>query len=1290
MENQNNVFFFLEFVFNIKNFVYYFQRLFLVQIFDKTYSKKNTFLYIFLKLAFASNFIVRPALSTPSSVSKPKTTRGKSDASIRYRHPTLSHIISNSFRNMGTQEDPHQAGYFHMSSDISSMFSIRDKIQQLVELSIQIVIENDATPEIENEFEPVLRAIENTYPLFHKQGLHYFSTLCSMQETAKTNQILSSAGVKLPLQNFTNDWKKLCTVIDHFSNIHPPPHAKEIASKFKAVRSSLDTIKKTNERRKQPTPGITNCITNILALGKSVSKNIDDLFTHNYINFESNLFDSLKGDVKSFLTVINEAFSNEFVQSGVMLCDLYRIRSNIFTDCNEIVESLKSAFVFPKEMREIKQLKDTTEIELKQIFDKLSVQFVVIKPNQQDAISEIAPSESNNLQISDEKNNSDNDQNALNFLERDEIIPQILPKQDYLTAINKIDDFVEKFLEIFDRKVDYTKDTWDNLDEIKKFVLNYKKLFEETEKQTEVLKNKINALIEKNKDNEILFDKKNEALVLANEFNKSKIQKIDSQNQDLNKKCIALQKENEKLRLKYSNLKAKGDASVFRKALIEIGKSINPNSKIDFLHQQELINVVKIIVKDEIEKPCENCALLDEQLKKVKNDLIMIIEKVKNQKNDLPEKSYSLVIDEKPKKEKKKITNIHDNKKSKKNEVFKSTSELLKVNDSLSNSFVFTTQPDPSSETVKSKSCNKLTKCTKKTASVVIRVNSNQNILSKSSNTDSSDNAINPLDILRSNYESSDATSETYEEMSIKSLQETRESSNEIISLKSIKEARDNNDFSSSSIESNKDGLSSIQDENNENNLSTIQEETNQNGLSSIQEENNENNLSTTQEETNKTDLSSIQEETNKTDLNSVQEENSDKSYLSSIQEENNDKSELKVIKEENDCSNKNGSISSINDKEMEIKFEDDSSSDLQSKKENVADNANPFCINKIKPITDNFISSDIDTLIKSIDCMFESKHEDIINLIQEASITKKPVIEAILMIDKDHDKKELFEALPSRLKTILHNLIHEILNKSDEVKQAFKKREIQYVKTMFQIGEKLAKITNEEKVMIEFDESQEISKERDKIIDLISSQLKTVKQIITNLENDYSSQKKSNSELRKQRDSIRLSFCSLYNFYPDVDDKINIEKCRQILEKEKNGYREKIENLTQKVEKLESDAVAIEELINGVSREKEGTLTEKLGKMHDKSDRLIQKQNEMKDEISKLKEAVVNIAAILENRNDMNDDESLIYINEFCKKHNGGIRIIDNSKFDLLFEKLEYSKEDSLYEILEDFMKKK
>jgi hypothetical protein len=282
---------------------------------------------------------------------------------------------------------PQLDDFSKVSSDISTMLSIRAKMIKLFDHCVNVLTENKGTPDIEQQFMPPLRSIQTTYPAFHKQGTHYFSMYLSMQESGKKNQVLSSNSLRYPLQTFLADWHSLSKTIDFFAIVNPPPHATQIAAKFKGIRSSLDAIRKANGNRKFPCVTIEPCIANILALGKSRAKNITELFASPYTEFQGDLYTGFKRDVQSFLTVINEAFVNEFVQSGVMLCDLPRIKSNIVTDCGEIIQFLRAAFIFPVHMKEIQMMKDMTESELKDMVQKLSVPFVIVK---QDGATEVA------------------------------------------------------------------------------------------------------------------------------------------------------------------------------------------------------------------------------------------------------------------------------------------------------------------------------------------------------------------------------------------------------------------------------------------------------------------------------------------------------------------------------------------------------------------------------------------------------------------------------------------------------------------------------------------------------------------------------------------------------------------------------------------------------------------------------------------------------------------------------------------------------------------------------------
>ena len=100
----------------------------------------------------SGTFIIRPNVSirSPSTINSPQqSSRQKSITSLQYRHPTLSSLINNVLNRKRENQEEENQGFYHSSSEISTMLSIREKIQSLMELTINIVIENDATPELE-------------------------------------------------------------------------------------------------------------------------------------------------------------------------------------------------------------------------------------------------------------------------------------------------------------------------------------------------------------------------------------------------------------------------------------------------------------------------------------------------------------------------------------------------------------------------------------------------------------------------------------------------------------------------------------------------------------------------------------------------------------------------------------------------------------------------------------------------------------------------------------------------------------------------------------------------------------------------------------------------------------------------------------------------------------------------------------------------------------------------------------------------------------------------------------
>ncbi|OHT16993.1 hypothetical protein TRFO_41383 [Tritrichomonas foetus] len=515
-----------------------------------------------------------------------------------------------------------------MTADIANMLEIKSKIDEIFALSNKVIKDNETTPDVEKILGPTLNTIKQSHSTFHKAGTQYFVNFATMQESAKTNQVLSSASVRIARETFTQDWKMFSNTIDSLTSSHPPPHSKEIIAKFQAVRSSMDYIKNTNENRKYPAKHLSKYITNIQSLCDNLCTNVIDVFTQpSFPNFETDLLTSYITNVKSFLGIINNAFSNDFLQSGVMLFDLSRVKANIFADCNEIILSLKSAFAFPVTMGEIKTLKDEVNVLIQEAIEKLSIPFAVVKPNGAVASQQIA---------------SEERKRSINQIEEEiaeDMQPIIPPKIDeYSDAVKKVRTFVKSIESIIHCKHIYTGNVWDDITEALDQIKIFKQFSDDQAQQIRNLENKINQLNDNDSTKEILYTSRKE--VLQNQLK-----------EQLNRYTV-LQNEFCAFRTKYDDLQAayhekdknlkflreSGDAVLLKSGLMDIGKSfLDDDEELNIpydISEKDLIEKIKELKENYVNKECKYCS----QYKNMISNMTCIIKGITNTQDDEPMK----------------------------------------------------------------------------------------------------------------------------------------------------------------------------------------------------------------------------------------------------------------------------------------------------------------------------------------------------------------------------------------------------------------------------------------------------------------------------------------------------------------------------------------------------------------------------------------------------------------------------------------------------------------------------
>lgn len=266
--------------------------------------------------------------------------------------------------------------------DVPMVEKAKKLIDELIQLIINICQKNDTTPEIEEDFKPSMTSVQKSLPEFYRQSLNYFATLKKLQDSAKQNMILSSALVKKPFIQFSQDWKSFSETIEKLYVEKPPPQGRHITMNFLSISHTLDSILKVNNQRIHPCTTLSETCLSIQSLCDKLNESIINLFSQpTFPNFETDLLSTYKHDVKAFLRILSKAFVSEFPKNGIQIYDLMCIKSDVFAQVSEILSSLESAFTFQSVLEKAILIRNEINSLLTVIFDQLSIDFFVVKPN---------------------------------------------------------------------------------------------------------------------------------------------------------------------------------------------------------------------------------------------------------------------------------------------------------------------------------------------------------------------------------------------------------------------------------------------------------------------------------------------------------------------------------------------------------------------------------------------------------------------------------------------------------------------------------------------------------------------------------------------------------------------------------------------------------------------------------------------------------------------------------------------------------------------------------------------
>ena len=432
--------------------------------------------------------------------------------------------------------------------EVSKLNEAKEEIDQLETLIKKVISENIVVPQVKSRLDPSIKYIQENFPDFYHDVIAYFKTVSKIQRDAVSNQVISTYTLKDSLNDFKNGWTKLCNIIDEYSDVNPPPHLEEITNKFKVIQSALDMIHKSNWNQKKRSANVENSVNSMQDLVEHLSETITELFSQPaFPHFETDLCTAFKNNIKSFVSVIMNAFSNDFLACGMRITDIMKIRTNILADCNDIMGVLSAAFLFTDEMKELQKIKNSINVTIGPIIEQVSQPFSVVKPS--------VPPESRRPPAAPSSRR---------------LVRDISTKQLALELYPKFDHFLNTILPILVPNITLSSDINENLetlqDTVKGMQFSIKRLTRKVnryEEENEALKQQIleDSKIHENSTKAMEIRVKTKA-----EENKTLTQKLKELEHQIN----ALTQKNDDINKELSEIKLRGDPTILRKGIAQI------------------------------------------------------------------------------------------------------------------------------------------------------------------------------------------------------------------------------------------------------------------------------------------------------------------------------------------------------------------------------------------------------------------------------------------------------------------------------------------------------------------------------------------------------------------------------------------------------------------------------------------------------------------------------------------------------------------------------------------------
>lgn len=477
--------------------------------------------------------------------------------------------------------------------NVAKLNKLNDDLNNIISRSLTLIERNKSNPEISEGLLKPCIILSKVVPPFYTVSLDFFHDYQKLQEVITHKQIISSQVVFEHMMAFNDAWRKYHDSLLTINDFRNFPYSHFIRAKLDRIKNTFDIILNS---KKEHLDDLVKTIHVLKELCDNIVLNIIDLFEQPNFHFKGEkTYILYKNNVKSFLRIVVNAFQSKMPLSGMLSIDLNRHKSSIQMNCAEIIDSLKMAFDFPREIHSLIELSDTIYAQVEYLGQQFQFPNNVVHPLPENKLPEVDHIPKQETIEVNQVNDEIIDENEL----IDQILERIFTKLNTDVSNNKL---IHQKLLCIEENIDRM------LHENSVMGDENKMKTKRIEKLQDIIKD-LELKLTDNSELVKLFDAKT---IKYSKDLESQVRNITDENISLKQKIISLE-------MSLGNAISVESAELMKQSLIEVGVIISkkfntPNVINTSDTETEIVNSIYQM----LDNSCPNCETLEKKLKDIK------------------------------------------------------------------------------------------------------------------------------------------------------------------------------------------------------------------------------------------------------------------------------------------------------------------------------------------------------------------------------------------------------------------------------------------------------------------------------------------------------------------------------------------------------------------------------------------------------------------------------------------------------------------------------------------------